>query len=325
MEAKFCPFCQRKNKVDATRCAHCGVLLIAHKSGTSTTVGVSAGPAEGRDRQITCQDRITHLPPHSFALFVMDFEEPIILKNQPKIVIGRDSQVLSTASTLDMSRYGDLALGISRHHAQILYTDGVYSVEDLGSTNGTWLNRRRLTPGQAYPLRSDDQLWLGPLKLLVCLNVAEVSKQATFSLRLGNTLQAHPPYLTPDFLQSTIGPYLQAIDRLEEARAACLNLPPEPVYIVSIQESSEQIVIQLDGAGETMDLIKKWVRRWRDEHLEVVGTAQESQQPEQLLPLAERMVTYLQPQLSGAEAATLASPFIPSLATLVTSSLELVS
>ena len=37
---------------------------------------------------------------------------------------------------------------ISRRHARIIYRNGGYSIEDLGSTNGTYVNRgRRLIPG----------------------------------------------------------------------------------------------------------------------------------------------------------------------------------
>jgi pSer/pThr/pTyr-binding forkhead associated (FHA) protein len=300
-------------------------LLIAHKPGAFTTVGISTSPAEAREKHSSCAERIHHLPPGSFALFVMDFEEPIVLKNQPKIVIGRDTQMLNTATTLDLSRYGDLALGISRHHAQIHYADEIYSVEDLGSTNGTWLNRRRLNPGQTYPLHNDDQLWLGPLKMLFCFAPTKPDEQTTFLLRPANTLLAQEQNLTPDLLQEEIGPYLQAIVRLEEARAACLELPSQPIYITSIQESASQIAIQLDGAGEALALIEKWVVRWRDEHLEMVGMPKPKQAYdglEQLAPLANHIIASLQPAITDEKSAQSVTQFLPPLTVLVTSSLE---
>ena len=91
MEAKFCPFCQRKNKPDAIRCAHCGVLLIAHQPGAFTTMSVNA-PAVTLGREASsCAERVGHLPPDSFALFILDFAEPLILKNQPLLIIGREN------------------------------------------------------------------------------------------------------------------------------------------------------------------------------------------------------------------------------------------
>jgi hypothetical protein len=51
---------------------------------------------------------------------------------------------------------------VSRRHARILYRDGTYSIEDLGSTNGTFVNRgRRLLPGSPQPLNEGDEIIVG--------------------------------------------------------------------------------------------------------------------------------------------------------------------
>ncbi len=51
---------------------------------------------------------------------------------------------------------------VSRRHARIIFKDGTYSVEDLGSTNGTFINRgRRLLPGNANILNDGDELIVG--------------------------------------------------------------------------------------------------------------------------------------------------------------------
>jgi hypothetical protein len=51
---------------------------------------------------------------------------------------------------------------ISRRHARILFRNGSYSIEDLGSTNGTYVNRgRRLIPGSPQLLRSGDEIIVG--------------------------------------------------------------------------------------------------------------------------------------------------------------------
>lgn len=51
---------------------------------------------------------------------------------------------------------------ISRRHARIMLKNGEYFVEDLGSTNGTFVNRgKRLLPGQPEPLRESDEIILG--------------------------------------------------------------------------------------------------------------------------------------------------------------------
>lgn len=51
---------------------------------------------------------------------------------------------------------------VSRRHARIMRRNGEYFVEDLGSTNGTFINRgRRLLPGDRQPLRDGDEIIVG--------------------------------------------------------------------------------------------------------------------------------------------------------------------
>lgn len=51
---------------------------------------------------------------------------------------------------------------ISRRHARIMLQNGRYFVEDLGSTNGTFVNRgKRLKPGDPQPLAEGDEIIVG--------------------------------------------------------------------------------------------------------------------------------------------------------------------
>ena len=51
---------------------------------------------------------------------------------------------------------------ISRRHARIINQNGQYFIEDLGSTNGTFVNRgRRLLPGKRQALQSGDEIIVG--------------------------------------------------------------------------------------------------------------------------------------------------------------------
>ena len=51
---------------------------------------------------------------------------------------------------------------VSRRHARISLRDGQYAIEDLGSTNGTFVNRgRRLKPGDQHPLKDGDEIIVG--------------------------------------------------------------------------------------------------------------------------------------------------------------------
>jgi hypothetical protein len=51
---------------------------------------------------------------------------------------------------------------VSRRHARITFSDGQYILEDMGSTNGTFVNRgKRLLPGTRQPLSDGDEIIVG--------------------------------------------------------------------------------------------------------------------------------------------------------------------
>lgn len=51
---------------------------------------------------------------------------------------------------------------VSRRHARIQFLNNQYLIEDLGSTNGTFINRGpRLLPGIKQPLNNGDEIIVG--------------------------------------------------------------------------------------------------------------------------------------------------------------------
>lgn len=60
---------------------------------------------------------------------------------------------------------------VSRRHARIFLQNGKYTIEDLGSTNGTFVNRgRRLIPGNKQPLNDSDEVIVGKTFLRFYIN-----------------------------------------------------------------------------------------------------------------------------------------------------------
>ncbi len=71
---------------------------------------------------------------------------------------------------VDLDAY-DTEAKVSRRHARILHNDEKYSIEDLGSTNGTYINRgRRLIPGNANVLSDGDEIIVGKTFLRFNIN-----------------------------------------------------------------------------------------------------------------------------------------------------------
>jgi hypothetical protein len=62
---------------------------------------------------------------------------------------------------VDLDMY-DPEAKVSRRHARIIRENNHYAVEDLGSTNGTFVNRgRRLIPGNRQQLNDGDEIIVG--------------------------------------------------------------------------------------------------------------------------------------------------------------------
>ena len=73
-------------------------------------------------------------------------------------------KVVEIAATLRLGRhpFNELSLadpGVSRYHCWILVRDGIASIEDLASANGTFVNGQRLR--LRHPLKSGDRLRIG--------------------------------------------------------------------------------------------------------------------------------------------------------------------
>lgn len=108
------------------------------------------------------------VPTKGIVLINLENGQMITTQEEKAFILGRASDEVKTREALvDLTPYGALELGISRNHAMIRRSRGGYQLIDLESSNGTWLENRRLLPKQAYPLQSGDRMRIGRLNILV--------------------------------------------------------------------------------------------------------------------------------------------------------------
>ncbi len=90
-------------------------------------------------------------------------QEYLIEKSET--VIGRWDAARNIFPDIDLEQ-ADVETKISRRHARILVKDNEYWVEDLGSLNGTVINRQHhLQQGKPFLLRDGDEIIVGKIFL----------------------------------------------------------------------------------------------------------------------------------------------------------------
>jgi len=98
-------------------------------------------------------------------LCVIETGATIPLPPRPEIVLGRGTSAVPPPE-VDLEPYGAGMAGVSRRHARLLRRPDGWYLEDLQSTNGTFLNEIRLPPGQPARLSAGDLIRLGQFTLL---------------------------------------------------------------------------------------------------------------------------------------------------------------
>jgi pSer/pThr/pTyr-binding forkhead associated (FHA) protein len=105
--------------------------------------------------------------PVSLKLSMPDSGREMELPLTKEVTIGRLDPASNCFPEVDLASHGGLRKGVSRWHAKIIRRGKEVLIEDLASTNGTFLNRERLTPCFPQVLKSGDELQLGRLTLRV--------------------------------------------------------------------------------------------------------------------------------------------------------------
>lgn len=163
----FCPACKRVNESSNKVCEYCGASLEHDSDGPSTTAQV-ARDTNALSPAITADIlESIEAPIQGIAVYIHDFVNPLVIQVDQEVILGRVKTDPVPDNFLDLTPYGAYENGVSQKHAVIRRTETGYQIFDNGSTNGTWLNRKRLIPKQPYRLESGAHIHLGRLSLYV--------------------------------------------------------------------------------------------------------------------------------------------------------------
>ncbi len=175
-----CERCGTQNLDGSRYCDECGAAMwLAGKPSTRSGAHGNGSPAQSREIPVTVARAVT--PPAPAVISQPPAQVVISDKNaHATLVIERGSSAgkqfpLSNADSnigrwdADGGVFPDVDLDsddpeakVSRRHARISFRNGQYAIEDLGSTNGTFVNRgRRLKPGENHLLKDGDEIIVG--------------------------------------------------------------------------------------------------------------------------------------------------------------------
>lgn len=164
-----CTNCHSKQLDGTIFCAECGANLIpARRKETTMSLGQhsSANEMEFAPQVfIPAPDPQPDMP--SITLVIMNSGRRIKLDMSDELLIGRKDNARSIFPDVDLGLDGGYDSGVSRRHAILSYTPSMYTVTDLGSANGTFVNGHRIASQVATRLSHGDELTCGTLLMRV--------------------------------------------------------------------------------------------------------------------------------------------------------------
>jgi hypothetical protein len=142
MSHVYCPECGFQSPEAATYCSRCGALIVRETVGETT---MSLGP-----------DEIDTLP---------EIDGPALVVRSGGGRAGESFEAIGDRALIGRSPECDVFLDdvtVSRRHAELTREGNVFTIRDLGSLNGTFVNRRRI---ESSVLEDDDEVQIGKYRM----------------------------------------------------------------------------------------------------------------------------------------------------------------
>ncbi|MBM3238177.1 FHA domain-containing protein [Candidatus Poribacteria bacterium] len=142
-----CPKCGVSNPADSKFCSECGAKLREAPVSEPTVPTPTPTPPP------------TPTPKPSVATLVTATGQEIALPDKAEIIIGRTD--VGIVVDIDTTPFGGHPGGVSRRHCKITVQGDQYSIDDLNSTNGTFVDGTQLAANTPTPLQNGAQIVLG--------------------------------------------------------------------------------------------------------------------------------------------------------------------
>ena len=161
-----CPVCQAEHPENTLFCDECGSYLQGGDQKETDPLAAAEVTWMEREEMIeAAEEGITS--PLGLKLTIPDSGRDVEMPLTKEVNIGRLDPASASFPDVDLTSDGGLEKGVSRRHAKITRRGSEVFIEDLGSINGTFLNRKKLTPYLPQTLSNGDELQLGKLILRV--------------------------------------------------------------------------------------------------------------------------------------------------------------
>jgi len=152
---------------------------------------------------------------------------------------------------------------ISKRHARILFREGRFIVADLNSTNGTYVNRRRIA--QATLIREEDRIYIGDFVLRLQANVPEDHEEEETPSETGAHEISGTPTIAPepDGAQHHSSTSWERLTRTDEIAQSSLR-PPSANTISSapprdLSFSARRPHLATDALQETSNSVQRFL------------------------------------------------------------------
>lgn len=160
-----CPNCQHNNLDGTVFCIECGMQLSGLQPIVTQNISADKIPTLERRKTANFPQDLDNWA----SLHLLDSGQILPLGDRTEFTLGRVSEAQPIMPDIDLTPYQAYANGVSRLHAVLKREGRRVFVMDLGSSNGTYLNGKRLAPNIDQTLNHGDMLALGKLKIQILL------------------------------------------------------------------------------------------------------------------------------------------------------------